>query len=137
MEKQASLSPQKSIVRTVIDERGLEEIGESQGEDSKPRIGDPSTRLVPPKIPKKMIDEFVNCNSHLYQLAEKENSESISSDGEFLDFIDAELVQQEDQMFVTQEYERLLEEKYGGGSKAKQRALKQYKTGKYIDEELR
>lgn len=84
-----------------------------------------------------MYDEFINCNSYLYQLEEKENSESISSDGEFLDFVDAELVQQEDQMFVTQEYERLLAEKYGGSSKAKQRDLQQFKSGKYIDEELR
>ena len=38
------------------------------------------------------MDEFINCNSYLYQLADKENSDSISSDGEFLDFIDAELV---------------------------------------------
>jgi hypothetical protein len=34
----------------------------------------------------QMYDEFLNCNSYLYNMQEKENSESISSDGEFNEF---------------------------------------------------
>ena len=60
-----------------------------------------------------LYDEFLNCNSYLYKMEEKDDSEQISSDGEFNEFKQVEMVAETDQMFVAREYERLVLEKYG------------------------
>jgi len=55
-----------------------------------------------------MYDEFMNCNSYLYKMPEKEDSEAISSDGEFNEFKEFELLDQADARFIQDEYEKLV-----------------------------
>ena len=47
-----------------------------------------------------MYDEFLNCNSYLYNMQDKQNSESISSDGEFNEFNYFDLIDETDEKFV-------------------------------------
>jgi hypothetical protein len=47
-----------------------------------------------------MYDEFLNCNSYLYNMQDKQNSESISSDGEFNEFNYFELIDCTDEKFI-------------------------------------
>jgi hypothetical protein len=54
----------------------------------------------------------MNCNSYLYKMPEKDDSEAISSDGEFNEFKDAEQVPVNDERFIDMEYNRLLAQKY-------------------------
>ena len=57
-----------------------------------------------------MYNEFMNCNSYMFNMQERNGSESISSDGELNDFKNYDLVQQDAQMFIEKEYMRLIEE---------------------------
>ena len=59
-----------------------------------------------------MYNEFMNCHSNLYQPFEKENSASISSDGEFDEFKAYEVVDETDDQFIEPRYIELLREKY-------------------------
>jgi len=80
-----------------------------------------------------LYDEFLNCNSYLYKMQEKEDSEAISSDGEFNEFKDFELLDQADSRFVQDEYQKLVQQKYGEVDSKQARA---YLGGRYIDEAL-
>lgn len=76
-----------------------------------------------------MYAEFLNCNSYLYDMQDKNNSESISSDGEFDEFKYHELVDQKDQLFIDEEYKKMLKEKYSHDTKA----LNSFYNGRLID----
>ena len=97
-----------------------------------------------------MYKEFTECNSFMYSMPDRENSESISSDGEFNEFKEYDLVDETDDRFTNEQYDRLLKEKYlgqsqGGGaedsassrenSKSYQ-VYRKYLDRKYFDEEL-
>ena len=77
-----------------------------------------------------MYEEFLNCESNIYKLQEK-NSDSISSDGEFNEFNYYDLVEETDETFVREKYIKLLNNKYQG------EILKKFIDGHYIDEDLR
>ena len=53
----------------------------------------------------RMYDEFLNCNSYLYNMEEKVNSESISSDGEFNEFNYFNLVHETSEPLVEKKYQ--------------------------------
>lgn len=59
-----------------------------------------------------MYNEFLDCNSFMYQIQQKENTESISSDGELNEFKSFDLLAMDDDQFIEEEYERLIGEKY-------------------------
>jgi len=80
-----------------------------------------------------LYDEFLNCNSYMYKIQDKEDSEAISSDGEFNEFKEFELIDQADGRFVQDEYEKLVEEKY---SKVDSKEAKRFLSGRYLDQEL-
>ena len=63
-----------------------------------------------------MYKEFTECNSFMYSMPERENSESISSDGEFNEFKDFDLVDETDDRFTNEKYDQLLKNKYLGTS---------------------
>jgi hypothetical protein len=64
------------------------------------------------EVSENMYNEFLNCNSYMYQIQQKENTESISSDGELNEFKSFDLVAVDDDQFIEEEYERLITEKY-------------------------
>ena len=80
-----------------------------------------------------MYDEFLNCNSYLYNMQDKQNSESISSDGEFNEFNYFELIDCTDEKFILQKYHELLNVKY----KSSPALLQKYISCHYIDEDLK
>jgi hypothetical protein len=59
-----------------------------------------------------LYNEFMNCDSYLYNVPAKENSEEISSDGEFNDFKYFNMVDQNSTLFHKDEYEKLIRKKY-------------------------
>ena len=63
-------------------------------------------------VSEKMYNEFLDCNSFMYQIQQKENTESISSDGELNEFKSFDLLAMDDDHFIEEEYERLIAEKY-------------------------
>lgn len=65
-------------------------------------------------------------------MQERENLESISSDGELNDFKKYTLVEQDHHMFVRKEYKELLQRKYGHDKKE----LMMYLSGRLHDPEL-
>lgn len=86
-----------------------------------------------------MYNEFLDCNSYLYQIQERENSESISSDGEFNEFKHVDLVEETDSKFINEHYSKLLREKYLGNApqdSQSQQNYKKYAGGRYIDDGL-
>ena len=56
----------------------------------------------------------MNCESYLYNVPVKENSEEISSDGEFNDFKYFNMVDQNSTLFHQDEYDKLIKIKYEG-----------------------
>jgi hypothetical protein len=64
------------------------------------------------EVSEKMYNEFLDCNSFMYQIQQKENTESISSDGELNEFKSFDLLAMDDDHFIEEEYERLIAEKY-------------------------
>jgi hypothetical protein len=91
----------------------------------------PETTIVQDECSPNMYDEFLNCNSYLYNMQDKQNSESISSDGEFNEFNYFELVDETDEKFVVQKYQEMIQIKYSNELR------KKYMDGHYIDEELK
>ena len=65
-------------------------------------------------------------------MPEKEDSEEISSDGEFNEFKDFQVFPQDDDRFVEDTYHLLLNEKYQNDKEL----LNRYLTGRYMDDEL-
>ena len=47
-----------------------------------------------------MYNEFLDCNSYIYNIQERENSDSISSDGEYNEFKQFDLLDEADDRFV-------------------------------------
>ena len=47
-----------------------------------------------------MYNEFLDCNSYLYEMQEKEDTQSISSEGEFDEFKYGDLLDESDSRFV-------------------------------------
>ena len=80
-----------------------------------------------------MYDEFLNCNSYLYNMQDKQNSESISSDGEFNEFNQVDLIDCTDEKFILRKYHELLDAKYSNSPDL----LDKYKKCHYIDEDLK
>ena len=80
-----------------------------------------------------MYNEFMNCNSYMFNMQERSGSESISSDGELNDFKHYDLVQQDAQMFIEKEYMRLIEEQYGS---IPDKAQEMYMSGRWKDDNL-
>ena len=80
-----------------------------------------------------MYNEFMNCNSYMFNMQERSGSESISSDGELNDFKNYDLVQQDAQMFIEQEYMRLIEEQY---LSIPDKAQEMYMSGRWKDDNL-
>ena len=64
------------------------------------------------EVSENMYNEFLDCNSYMYQIQQKENTESISSDGELNEFKSFDLLAMDDDQFIEEEYERLIGEKY-------------------------
>ena len=65
----------------------------------------------------RLYNEFMNCDSFLYTMPERENLESISSDGELNDFKKYTVVEQDHHMFVKKEYKELVQRKYQNDKK--------------------
>jgi len=61
---------------------------------------------------RQLYDEFLNCKSNNYAIQEKEDSDEISSEGEFNEFKDCDMLNEDADYFVDQIYLQLIEEKY-------------------------
>lgn len=80
----------------------------------------------------QLYEEFLNCNSYMYQMQEKDDSEAISSEGEFAEFQQFTFFDQTDVRFVEEEYNSLLMKKYSHDKAM----LNQYLMQRYLDHEL-
>jgi hypothetical protein len=75
----------------------------------------------------------MNCESYLYNVPVKENSEEISSDGEFNDFKYFNMVDQNSTLFHQDEYDKLIKIKYEGDEEMLHKYLGKYE----VDYEVR
>ena len=71
---------------------------------------DSTLPLVDPESGNRQLyDEFLNCKSNNYAIQEKDDSEEISSEGEFNEFKDCAMVNEDDDYFVDQVYLEMIE----------------------------
>ena len=82
-----------------------------------------------------LYDEFLNCNSYVYQMHDCENSSSMSSEAEFRQLKGAETKHETDEIFVKYVYQGLLQAKYDSRGENK-KANSFFKSERYIDNEL-
>lgn len=61
---------------------------------------------------RQMYEEFLNCTTNNYNIQEKENSEEISSNGEFEEFKDCDEYSEDNPIFVIKKYLELVTQKY-------------------------
>jgi hypothetical protein len=61
---------------------------------------------------RQFYDEFLNCTTNNYNIQEKEDTEEISSNGEFDEFKDPMTIAEDDEFFIEKKYMELLVEKY-------------------------
>jgi len=116
-----------------------EEPSEKIGIESKYlKKSDQNSNTVPSKMrcSRVLYNEFLNCDSYLYNVPEKEDSEAISSDGEFNDFKYFNMVDQNSSLFYKDEYDKLVREKYANDPETMIRFL-EAKNQFNIDYDLR
>lgn len=82
---------------------------------------------------RQFYDEFMNCTTNNYNIQDKENSESISSDGEFKEFQDLEYIEENDDYLIKPKYEQLVKDKYKACS---QSFINAKLSGQDLDNEL-
>lgn len=82
-----------------------------------------------------LYDEFLNCNSYVYKMNDCQDSSSISSEAEFRQFKGAQSKSEDDELFVKDVYDSLMQEKLHS-QVFDQKMLMNIKNERYIDQEL-
>lgn len=72
---------------------------------------------------RQFYDEFLNCTTNNYNIPDKQDSESISSDGEFNEFNDFKILNEDDDELIRIKYLKLIQQKY---SNCQQSTLREF-----------